>query len=61
MCLLFYGEEQILSLENNVGSNDVEEDKLEDDTLDDLNNVVIGTFDDLRTFIDLNSLCDKFD
>lgn len=37
-----YGEEQILSLENNVGPNDVEEDKLKDDTLDGLNNCVKG-------------------
>ncbi|KAI5395619.1 hypothetical protein KIW84_061967 [Lathyrus oleraceus] len=56
-----YGEEQILSLENSVGPNGVEEDKLEDDTLDDLNNGVKGTFDDLGTFEDLNNLGDKFD
>lgn len=34
---------------------------MEDDTLDDLNNGVKGTFDDLDTFKDLNNLGDKFD
>ncbi|KAI5412440.1 hypothetical protein KIW84_057205 [Lathyrus oleraceus] len=56
-----YEEEQILSLENSVGSNGVEEDKLECDTLNDLNNGVKGTFDDFGTFDDLNNLGDKLD
>lgn len=49
---LVYREEPILSLENNVGTNGVEEDNLEDVTFDDLNNGVKGTFDDLGTFED---------
>ncbi|XP_050887670.1 uncharacterized protein LOC127092818 [Lathyrus oleraceus] len=56
-----YGKESILSLENNVGPSSVEEDNLEDDTLDDLNNGVKGTFDDFDTFEYLNNLGDKFD
>ncbi|KAI5427780.1 hypothetical protein KIW84_032983 [Lathyrus oleraceus] len=69
-----YIEEPILSLENNVGSNEKDEEcevrdkdgledlnSLEDDNLDDLNNGIKGTFDDLGTFEDLNNLSDKFD
>ncbi|KAI5422128.1 hypothetical protein KIW84_045545 [Lathyrus oleraceus] len=55
------GKKSILSLENNVGSNGVEEDNLEDDTLDDLKNGVKRTFDDFGTFEDLNNLGHKFD
>ncbi|CAI8609736.1 unnamed protein product [Vicia faba] len=57
-----YGEEQILSFENNVGLNGVEDNKLEDDMLDELNSVVVvETFDDLGTVEDLNNLGNKFD
>ncbi|KAI5417934.1 hypothetical protein KIW84_042531 [Lathyrus oleraceus] len=56
-----YGKKPLPSLENNVGPNDVEEDNLKDDTLNDLNNGVNETFDDLGTFEDLNNLGDKFD
>ena len=45
-----YGENSILSLENNVWSNNVEEDNLKD-----LNNDVKGIFEDLNT---LNNLAD---
>lgn len=58
---IVYREEQMLSLENNVGPNGVEEDKLEDDTLDDLNNGIKGAFDYFGTFEDLNNLGDEFD
>lgn len=51
-----YGEESILSLENNIGPNGVKEDNLEGDVLDDLNNGVKRTFDDFDTFEDLNNL-----
>ncbi|CAI8594158.1 unnamed protein product [Vicia faba] len=56
------GEEKILPIENNVGPNGIEDDKLEDDMLDELNNVVvIGTFDDLGNIEDFNNLGNKFD
>ncbi|CAI8609751.1 unnamed protein product [Vicia faba] len=55
-------EKQILPIENNVGPNGVEDEKLEDDMLDELDNAtVIGTFDDLGTIEDLNNLGNKFD
>lgn len=69
-----YIEEPILSLESNVGPNEKDEEcavrdkdsledlnSLEDGNLDDLNNGVKFTFDDLDTFEDLSNLSDKFD
>ena len=67
-----YGENSILSLENNVWSNNVEEDNLKDlnndvkgifEDLNTLNNLADGTLDDLNngikgTFYDLDTLVD---
>ncbi|CAK8565422.1 unnamed protein product [Lathyrus sativus] len=58
---LVYEKEQILPLENNVGPNGVDDDILKDDMLNELNNCVKKTFDDLGTIEEFNNLGDKFD